>query len=724
MSKSMSIPVYLQQRELGPTRSGGLTDAIELYRPLLGTWLLELALLFDWHRNRRQSRRPDWPEIFEDEDFTGLTGLVGVTEGDQLDERRRSTAACKTIIMNQLALLRREELSPELPLFRNISLLSSIIGLTEADQTLLAFAAVITLFPPFRSAISSRNIRASHPLLCQLLAGITGLPEQEFRSAIGDKGLLITTGIVKVHRSVRDLEDKLDLMEGLASILLTSHTDKDELTARFLKRASPPTLSLENFPHLTADTGVLLSYLKNSLNEHAEGVNVLLHGKPGVGKTEYVQALAVELGVDLYEVDFSDENGEPITGESRLRAYSLCQNLLAQTSNSLLLFDEIEDVFPGGGSAFFRMLFGGKGGDDGAGKAWINRTMERNPAPALWVSNRVEQIDPAYLRRFDYSLQFPLPPLPVRLSIARHHLGCFTPPEGWLERIAADEELTPGQLDRAAKVARIAGKSDPHNAITLADQTLDRSALLLSQRRSPARTVVRTGYSLEYLNTDVDVEAVIAGLRRRPQGSFCFYGAAGTGKSELARHLADQVGKPFLIKRASDIMDKYVGETEKRLAGMFAEARQQDAILLLDEADSFLADRRDARQSWEMTQVNELLTQMEAFDGLFICTTNLMEKLDPASLRRFAFKVRFDPLTPEQRWSMFRQELARPGGAAVESEQWEQPVRNLDRLTPGDFAVAARQFELLESAVTPELLYGILRKECEAKGSTLKKIGF
>ena len=81
---------------------------------------------------------------------------------------------------------------------------------------------------------------------------------------------------------------------------------------------------------------------------------------------------------------------------------------------------------------------------------------------------------------------------------------------------------------------------------------------------------------------------------------------------------------------------------------MFAAARQQNAVLVLDEADSFLSDRRGARQSWEVTQVNELLTQMEAFDGIFICTTNLMEKLDPASLRRFAFKVRFDPMTPDQ----------------------------------------------------------------------------
>jgi SpoVK/Ycf46/Vps4 family AAA+-type ATPase len=158
---------------------------------------------------------------------------------------------------------------------------------------------------------------------------------------------------------------------------------------------------------------------------------------------------------------------------------------------------------------------------------------------------------------------------------------------------------------------------------------------------------------------------------------------------------------------------------------MFAVARQQNAVLVLDEADSFLADRRNAQRSWEVTQVNELLTQMEAFDGIFICTTNLMEKLDPASIRRFAFKVRFDPMTPDQVWAMFRKELVRFGGDDdVIDAARECQVRGLNSLTPGDFAVAARQFELWGTPATPDKFHDLLCKECEAKGAILRKIGF
>jgi hypothetical protein len=90
-----------------------------------------------------------------------------------------------------------------------------MLGLSDAEQSLLAFAAVITLFPTFRNVISHQNVRTSHQLLCQMLSRLTGLPERDFRKSIGEDSPLITTGIVRVNRNVRDLEDKLDLMEGL-----------------------------------------------------------------------------------------------------------------------------------------------------------------------------------------------------------------------------------------------------------------------------------------------------------------------------------------------------------------------------------------------------------------------------------------------------------------------------------------------------------------------------
>jgi ATPases of the AAA+ class len=707
-----------------------LDKEMSRYLPLFGVWLIDMALILGWYRPSSERR---WPDMFDDADFCAMTamvpsGLRGKTEGDDEDgggeENIITAARCRKVLQKQRAQLGRMRLSPRLTLFENVDFLGELLDLGEADKALLTFAAGLEALPQFDGAISPHGEKLSTPAFCALFSRITGLEAHELSAALSTDAPLVMTGLIKVNRNVCYLEEKVMCMDGLEDVLLSAHGSALEVMECFLRRVEDSALLLEDFPHLSRDSDLLTGYLSSAIEAGTPGVNVLVHGKPGVGKNRYVQALAGALDATLYEVSYSDKDGNPIKGEDRLRAYALCQRFLSRTQGSMLLFDEVEDVFQGGQSIFSMLFMGDDERPDGNGKAWVNRTMESNPVPAIWVSNRVSQIDKAYLRRFDYSVHFPTPPLGVRVSMARYHLERFDPPQSWIEQLASNEEITPGQFQKAAKVAGIGSRGDNTVALELVEKVLLRSTSLLGQRRAPSRNVLRTGYSLEWLNTDVPTELLAEGLRLRPRGTFCFYGAAGTGKSELARYLSDQAGRPLLVQRASDILSPYLGVAEQNIAAMFDRARQQDAVLVLDEADSFLADRRGAQRSWEVTQVNELLTQMEAFEGIFICTTNLMEKLDAASLRRFAFKVRFDPLTSEQRWSMFQWELVRLGGTGEDAARFEPQVRGLKGLTPGDFAVASRQFDLFGVAATAGRLCELLSKECEAKGGRVARIGF
>jgi transitional endoplasmic reticulum ATPase len=720
------IPSFLR-RQCKPARFT-MDSSTEPYRPLLASWMIDLALCFGWHRKAHQH---EMPKVLRDESFIALTGIALPThldeDGDLVVNRnvvcKMSEGKLVRLLEKRLEELRKSAPTVDLPLFRNIELLGNRLSLNDAEKAILAFAVALNAFAMFKEPLSNRADEVTNQQLISLIASISGQADADIRAALRDDAPLAATGIIRIDPNGTDIVGKIDLIDRLPNILLMPDADEATLLDRLLRRASPTTLDLKAFPHLARDVGVLLPYLKNAIGQHEAGANVLFYGPPGTGKTELVKAIAAELGLDLFEIAFSDSDGDPIKGEKRLRAYNLCQKIAANMPNALLMFDEIEDVFPSQG--IFAFLFAGSNQEaaTGGGKAWINRSLERNPAPAIWVTND-SSIDPAYLRRFDYSVNFPIPPQAVRMQIAQHHFGQFEPPTHWLARIAANDQASPAQLERAARVARIASDGDPRRALALVEQTLDRSGALLDQKRIPSRNVLRTCYDLCFINVDTDIPKVLAGLKRRPSGTFCFYGPAGTGKSELGRHLADEIGKPVLFRRASDILSMWVGEAEKNIARMFAEARQQDAVLILDEADSFLADRRDAQASWEVTQVNELLTQMEAFDGVFVCTTNLMQKLDQASLRRFAFKVKFDFLTPTQRWLMYRRELARLGGDLVTAPPLEDSVRRLDQLTPGDFAVAARQYELWGTSPTAEELYEQLRRECIGKGGPERSIGF
>lgn len=207
-----------------------------------------------------------------------------------------------------------------------------------------------------------------------------------------------------------------------------------------------------------------------------------------------------------------------------------------------------------------------------------------------------------------------------------------------------------------------------------------------------------------------ELPRIVEALRRRGSGNLCFYGPPGSGKTALAEHIAQELGRPLMIKLASDLASKFVGETEQNMARMFESAQTEGAVLLLDEADSFLRSRRMAERHYELSEVNEMLAGMERFAGVFICTTNLFEELDEAALRRFAFKIRFKALRPEQRELMFERESGTPPDA-----DQRQRLAALDQLTPGDFAAVRHQVEILGEAVTPDEFLSQLEAEHRVK---------
>jgi len=218
-------------------------------------------------------------------------------------------------------------------------------------------------------------------------------------------------------------------------------------------------------------------------------------------------------------------------------------------------------------------------------------------------------------------------------------------------------------------------------------------------------------------NTDIDLPRLEERLRasdQPPRLSFCLDGPAGTGKSAWARHLARQLGLPVAEKRASDLLSKWVGDTEQAIARAFADARAEGALLIFDEADSLLADRRNAARQWEVGQVNEMLTWMESHPLPFVCTTNLAESLDPATQRRFTFRIRFNWLRPDQLRLAWRAHFAAPVPA---------DVTVLEHLAAGDFANVARRLRALGQDDTPAIL-SELRRESEAKEGAARPIGF
>lgn len=602
----------------------------------------------------------------------------------------------------------------------NLGRLATLLGLSETEQALLGFAVVLHTYPPLVACTEAwRELSAERAL--QLLARVLEAPLPEVRGALAPTSLLSRSGLLVLKREGTErLSDKLALLPGLAERLLEPHLDPVQMLASFFREAPPATLGPKDFAYLREWLERVRRLVRRAVAQRVAGVNVLIYGPPGTGKTELARVIAASLTLRLYEV-VSEKEGEVLSGPQRFGAYRLSQRVLAHQNRSLVLFDEVEDVFGWEGDGAFL----------GAGsvprpKAWVNDQLESNPLPTLWISNGIKQIDRAFLRRFDLILKLEPPPRAVRCQILRQHLAGLGVTETWIERIAAHPQVVPGLVARAARAATLVGSrgaaaTERHLEAVLAGtlEAMGQDPRLEDSSEGPL------GYRLEALNPDRDLVQLGKGLRRHPCGRFCLYGPPGTGKSAWGRHLADSLDRPLLAKRASDLLGPYVGQTEKAIARMFRQAEQDQAVLLLDEADSFLRDRRGAHQSWEVSQVNELLTQMERFEGLFLCSTNLMDQLDEASLRRFDLKIRFDWLKPEQAWVLFCQVLkeqrVRLPGAGT---PWRERLAGLDRLAPGDFALVVRQNRLTGEPLSPERLYTELAREVELKRGGGKGMGF
>jgi SpoVK/Ycf46/Vps4 family AAA+-type ATPase len=613
------------------------------------------------------------------------------------------------------------------PIRTNVGYLSSVVGLDETEQAIMRACGYIAQNSRCQNVIRhirTRNYSDAKRSFAALISDIPSLVSK----AIRQTSRLREFGLIEVDQKPNDVEDLIKLPDHIAQSLTEEHADIGEFMRHFVRPARPSTLTVEDFPHLDRSREALKRFLGASRAGHVKGTNVLFYGTPGTGKTEFASILAHDAGFELFEVAVCDSDGAAPTTTERLASLAISQRFLANRGNSLIIFDEVEDVFPHDGLGFLRSLLGGskRHGSGTVSKAWINRTLETNATPVIWISNAIDQIDPAYLRRFRYHLEFCKPPATVRRRIAEKYLGNELVSEGFIAQLVQDSTLTPAQLESASHFVKLSAPRDTSEAEELATHVIE-----LAKRahgRVPVQTLhpATSGYRLDYLNLDspYPIDRVIDALRTKPASTLCLYGPPGTGKTALARHIAETIDRPLLSKRASDILDRYVGGTEENIATMFREAGHEGAVLFLDEADSLLRNRESARQRWEVTQVNELLQQMEQFNGLFICATNLFDDLDAAALRRFAFKIRFNPMSAEQRYRMFVEE-ALSGDVTRLLPDLKDRLRRLDSLVPGDFAVVARQSRLLGEVPAPHKFLQELESECAAKSRLSgRSIGF
>jgi SpoVK/Ycf46/Vps4 family AAA+-type ATPase len=681
--------------------------------PFISLWIYRILLHLGGFKrfvNKNEFASDDIAEMI------GLGEFIDTEEGNGFSKRE-----IRKTCNDNYAQLSDELKKTALPgyLQNSIDEISQLVGLNSIEKYILGFTTLLHTERILEEAcrlLGDLTISKTYSALSILLQ----IPEQDIKQALGAKSALYMSGLLKLGEYARNLDDRLELFsERFADAVIEGESDPVELFRETVARSSTPTLDLEHYDHIQKNIDILLPLLTQSVTNNMPGVNIYIYGPAGTGKTQLAKVVAHKLKLELFEIACEDEDGDPINGEKRLRSYSAAQSFL-KNRKALLLFDEVEDVFnDSNGPA----LFGGKSTAQKR-KAWMNRSLEENIIPTIWLSNTRHGLDPAFIRRYSMVFELGIPPKEQRKKVLTQYAKDIIQ-EQTIDALSESEDLAPAVVANAANVAHmlkdtLAPGSYDETFARLVNQTLeaqDYKAIKLKPQNDK-----RQPYSTEYLNTDICIDELITGLEHNQSARLCFYGPPGTGKTELGKHIAKTLNKPIISKKVSDLQSRWLGGTEQNIAEAFKQASEQGAVLIIDEVDSFLQDRTNAKQSWEQTQVNEMLTQMESFDGIFIASTNLMNNLDPASIRRFDAKIHFDYLNQDQLIGMV-QSFCKIYLPKDKLNNLSNHLIQLRTITPGDFALVTRQINF-QPLVNLKDLIKRLMDEQSLKGIKSTKIGF
>ena len=616
---------------------------------------------------------------FQKDDIAYFLDVGQYAEMDSDDFKRSEVISI--LKKNHAKLEKRKRFTSSKLLTKNIKQISKLMNLSFYEEQILEFKVLLNQYEILDETADLLGNTLNSSQTKKALSVILDIPLRNINEAFKSTSKLGKSSIVSINKNYHhDLNNKLEILsDEFADNMLNLDENISVMIKDTVKPCEKSELILKDYEHLSKDINIMIPYLTNAIKEKKHGVNILFYGLPGTGKTELAKTISQTLKTKLFEISYTDDDEEAIDGHKRLKAYKTSQALLAN-QNILLMYDEAEDIFDSSDSPLAP-----KRQDN---KAWINRMLETNTIPTIWITNNIYSIDNAMVRRFDMSIEIPIPNKAKRAEIIKNYSNNLLD-EKSIKILAENENIAPALITRAAKVVSSIETDNKPKAFTqVLNNTL--KAQGYKEIKDKIVTLLPNVYDPKFINTSTNLEVLAQGIKEHQNARLCLYGAAGTGKSAFGRYIAQTLNKPLLLKKGSDLISMWVGGTEKNIADAFEEAKEEKAVLVFDEVDSFLADRTQAKQSWEVTQVNEMLVQMENFEGVFIATTNLMDNLDRASVRRFDLKLEFDFLKAEQSWNMFLSyckdlKLAKP------SISFKRGVESLRYLTPGDFAAVTRQ---------------------------------
>ena len=649
-----------------------------------GPYATDLAYLsheLEWIRRRAQRIEADRmaSELYSGEPEGGYARVrrerVDAETAERLARHAREVEVeLRQTIDGRLTQTRQRFLQGEGPQLA-LDKLCALHGLDDFERTVLLLAAA----PGFSSSfdrvwaqVGGDNLRS---LCVEVVLAFTetGFAERiERRRTFVSQAPLVAGDLVEIgyHGRLPSPQQFLQMDVELSHWCFSTLVGREGLADDFIEFSAleKPRARFQDVVLPEADRRRLLSvvdrhheYLRcrrewgiDEVVQYGRGVMILMYGAPGTGKTMTAHGLADHLGKRVLAVDV------PTLIEAR-DGDKLLPGLFreARQHDALLVFDECEVLFGSRlhGNAVMTLLL---------------TELERFEGIAVLATNLPQMLDEALDRRILVKVRFGEPDSASRLDIWRHHLPPQVPLAADVDLAALAERfvLAGGYIKNAVLMA----VADAVHS--LPDNPLIHQAMLERAARDQLHRPSLEREDLVYPKTrlaDViladgaqqQVAEVVAAARNRHIvlqhwgiGSHLTYGKGvvallvgppGTGKTLCAHAIAAELERPLRVVQAGTLRSKWVGETERNIVQLFKEARSEQSVVLIDEADGFLPDRDLAQHSFEVHETNALLVALEQHDGVVILATNRAAALDKALARRIGWTVFFAKPEARQR---------------------------------------------------------------------------